>query len=100
MKTKIKWPVKELIARRQHRLLRSLLRHDENFNRPEKRVKMCEPETERNLSDAEDELGLAEDLKHCPEGREEIPNFQVGKELRSAEDLTDCHEDSQRISHC
>jgi hypothetical protein len=24
----------------------------------------------------------------------------VGKELISAEDLTDCHEDSQGISHC
>jgi hypothetical protein len=45
-------------------------------------------------------MGSAEDLKHCQEGREEIPNFQVGKELRSTEDLTDCHEDSQGISHC
>jgi hypothetical protein len=59
------------------------LRHAENLNRPEKRVQICEPETGRNLSDAEDEMGSDEDLKHCQEGREEIPNFQVGKELRS-----------------
>jgi hypothetical protein len=48
----------------------------------------------------ENEMGSAEDLKNCQEGREEIPNCQVGKELRSAEDLTDCQEDSQGISHC
>jgi hypothetical protein len=65
-----------------------------------KRVQICEPETGRNLSDAEDEMGSAEDLKHCQEGREEIPNCQVGKELRSLRDLIDCHEDSQGISHC
>jgi hypothetical protein len=82
-KTKAKWPVKELMARRQHRLLRRWLRHAENLNRPEERVQICEPETGRNLSDAEDEMGLDEDLNHCQEGREEIPNFQVGKELRS-----------------
>jgi hypothetical protein len=47
------------------------------------------------------ELGSAEDLKDCQEGREEeIPDFQEGNELRSAEDLTDCQEDSQGISHC
>jgi hypothetical protein len=64
-----------------------------------RRVQICEPETGRNLSDAEDEMGSAEDLKHCQEGREEIPNCQVGKELRSLWDLIDCHEDSQGISH-
>jgi hypothetical protein len=45
-------------------------------------------------------MGSDEDLKHFQEGREEIPDCQVGKELRSAEDLRDCHEDSQGISHC
>jgi hypothetical protein len=34
-KPKEKWPVKELMARRQHRLLRRWLRHAENLNRPE-----------------------------------------------------------------
>jgi hypothetical protein len=48
---KVKWPVKELMARRQCRLLRGWLRHAENLNRPEKRVQICEPETGRNLSD-------------------------------------------------
>jgi hypothetical protein len=100
MKTKIKWPVKELMARRQHRLLRRWLRHDENLNRPEKRVHMCEPETKRNLSDAENEMGSIEDLKNCQEGREEISDCQVGKELRSTENLIDYHEDSQGISQC
>jgi hypothetical protein len=70
------------------------LRHAKNLNRLEERVHICEPETGRNLSDAKDEMGSDEDLKHCQEGREEIPNCQVGKKLRSLWDLTDCHEDS------
>jgi hypothetical protein len=45
-------------------------------------------------------MGSVEDLKNCQEGREEIPYFQVGKELRSLRDLRDCQEDSQGISHC
>jgi hypothetical protein len=52
------------------------------------------------VSDEENELGSAEDLKNCQEGREEIPVCQVGNELRSLRDLRDCHEDSQGISHC
>jgi hypothetical protein len=98
-KPKVKWPVKELMARRQRRLLRGWLRHAENLDGPEEMVQICEPETGRILGE-ENEMGSAEDLKNCQEGREEIPNFQVGKELRSAEDLTDCQEDSQGISHC
>jgi hypothetical protein len=98
-KTKVKWPVKELMARRQRRLLRGWLRHAENLDGPEEMVQICEPETGRILGE-ENEMGSAEDLKNCQEGREEIPNCQVGKELRSAEDLMDCQEDSQGISHC
>jgi hypothetical protein len=90
----------ELMVKRQCKLLRGWLRPAENLNRPEKRVQVCEPETGRNLSDAEDEMGSDEDLKHCQEGREETPNFQVGKVLRSLRDLTDYHEDNQGISHC
>jgi hypothetical protein len=83
-KTKEKWPVKQLMVIRQCRLIRGWLRYAENLNGPEeKMVQICEPETGRNLSDAEDEMGSAEDLKNCQEGREEIPNCQVGKELRS-----------------
>jgi hypothetical protein len=52
------------------------------------------------VSCEENELGSAEDLKNCQEGREEIPDCQVGNELRSLRDLRDCHEDSQGISHC
>jgi hypothetical protein len=69
-KAKEKWPVKELMVRRQCRLLRGWLRYAENLNGPEEEmVQICEPETGRNLS----ELGSAEDLKNCQEGREEIP---------------------------
>jgi hypothetical protein len=97
-KLKVKWPVKELMARRQRRLLRRWLRHAENLNGPEKMVQVCEPETGRSLS-SEEELGSAEDLKDCQEGSPEIPNCQEGKELRFLRDLTDCHEDSRGISH-
>jgi hypothetical protein len=95
-KAKIKWPVKELMVRRQQRLLRGWLRDTEKLDGPEEMVHICEPETRRDLS----ELGSAEDLKNCQEGREEIPVFQVGSELRSLRDLRDYHEDSQGISHC
>jgi hypothetical protein len=90
-KLKVKWPVKELMVRRQCRLLKGWLRYAENLNGPEEEmVQMRELETGRGLNDAENELGSAGDLKNC----------QVGKELRSAEDLRDCHEDNQGISHC
>ena len=87
-KPKIKCPVKELMARRQCRLLKGWLRHDENLDGPEEMVQICEPETGKIL-DEENEMGSAGDLKNCQGGREEIPNCQVGKELRSTEDLTD-----------
>jgi hypothetical protein len=96
---KASWKIDSEMAKRQCKLLKWWLRPAENLNRPEKRVQICKPETGRSLS-SKDELGSAEDLKHCQEGREEIPNCQVGKELRSLRDLTDCHEDSQGISHC
>jgi hypothetical protein len=72
-KPKVKWPVKELMARRQRRLLRGWLRYAENLNGPEEMVQICEPETGRILNDEENEMGSAEDLKNCQEGREEIP---------------------------
>jgi hypothetical protein len=40
-----------------------------------KMVQVCELETGRGLDDEEDELGSAEDLKNCQEGREKIPDF-------------------------
>jgi hypothetical protein len=98
-KLKIKWPVNELMARRKHRMLRGWLRHAENLDELEEMVQICEPEIERDL-DEENKMGSTEDLKNCQGGREEIPIFQVGNELRSLRDLRDCHEDSQGISHC
>jgi hypothetical protein len=45
---KIKWPVKELMVRRQRRLLKGWLRYAENLNGPEEEmVQVCEPETGR-----------------------------------------------------
>jgi hypothetical protein len=98
-KLKAKWPVKELMARRQRRLLRGWLRHVENLNGPKEMVQVYEPETRRNLNDVVDELGSAKDLKDCQEDSQKIPNCQEGKELRFLQDLTDCHENSQGISH-
>jgi hypothetical protein len=48
-----------------------------------------------------DELGSSDDLKDCQEGRaEEIPDCQEGNRIEISEDLKDCHEDSEGISHC
>jgi hypothetical protein len=72
-KAKEKWPVKQLMVIKQRRLIRGWLRYVENLNGPEEEmVQICEPETGRNLS----EMRLVEDIKHCQEGREEIPNCQ------------------------
>jgi hypothetical protein len=98
---KEKWPVKELMVRGQRRLLKRGLRYAENLKATEeKMIYHCEPETGRGINDEEDELGSAEDLKHCQEGRDEIPYFHGDKELRSAEDVMDCQENSEGISHC
>jgi hypothetical protein len=89
-KLKMKWPVKELMDRRQCRLLKGWLRHTENLDGPKEMVQICEPETGRDLN----ELRSAEDLKNCQESREEILDCQVGKGLRSLQDLRDYQEDS------
>jgi hypothetical protein len=98
-KPKINWPVKELMARGHHRMLRGWLRHAKNLDGPEEMVLICEPETGKILGE-ENKMGSAEDIKNFQEGREEIPYFQMGTELRSTEYLMDCHEDSQGVSHC
>jgi hypothetical protein len=100
MKTKIKWLVRGLVARRHQRLLKGWLRHVENLNGPEEMVQVCEPKVGRNLSDAEDDMRLAEDLKDCQEDNIGIPNCQEGNEMRSLRDLTDGQEDNEGISHC
>jgi hypothetical protein len=83
MKMKVKWSVRELVVRRQQRLLKAWLRHAENLNGPEEEiVQVCELEAGRNLSDIDDEQRSAEGLRDChvclkcKESREEIPNFQ------------------------
>ena len=72
-RTTVKWPVKQLMVMRQHRLLRKWLRYAENLKATEeKMIYVCEPETGKFLDDFENELGSAEDLKHCQAAREEI----------------------------
>jgi hypothetical protein len=62
-KAKAKWSVKELMARRQCRLLRGWLRHAENLDGPEETVQICEPEIGKILGE-ENEIGSAGDLKN------------------------------------
>jgi hypothetical protein len=101
-KATAKWPVREVMVKIQRRLLRKWLRYAENLRATEEKM-ICHywPETGRGLDDEEFELGSFEDLKDCQVGREEeILDCQEGNELRPAEDLIDCHEDSQGISIC
>jgi hypothetical protein len=99
-KAKEKWPFKELMGRRQHRLLRGWMRHAENLDGPKEMVQVCEPESRRNLSVDEDEMESVEDIIDCHEESQEIPNCPEGKELRLLHGLIECQEDSQGISHC
>jgi hypothetical protein len=62
-------------------------------------VQVCEPEAEEGLKNFEIEMRSTEDLKNCHEGRDEIPDYPMGNKLRSLRGLTDCQEDSQGISH-
>jgi hypothetical protein len=101
IRTKVKWPVKELVAKRQQRLLRGWMRRVEDLNEPEEEmVQACEPEAGRNISDVEKEERLLDDLINYQEGRTKIPNCQEGNEMRSLWDLIDRQEDSEEISHC
>jgi hypothetical protein len=100
-KPKMKCPVRGLMVIRQHKMLKIWLRYAENLKATEEEmVHLCEPEMGESLNDLEIEMGLTDDLKHCQEGREEIPYFQMGNEMRSLRDLRDCQEDSQGISNC
>jgi hypothetical protein len=73
MKTKVKWPVRELMAKRQQRLLKIWLRHAENLNRPEeKMVQVCEPEDGRNLS-SEDDMGSLKISKTAKRVEQKFP---------------------------
>jgi hypothetical protein len=107
MRMKVKWLVREMLARRQRRLIRGWLRYAESLrNDEEDMVQVCEPETGRNLNDDEDELRSLEELRDChvcrdcQERRTKISNCQEGNEMRSLWDLIDCQEDNREISCC
>jgi hypothetical protein len=101
---KVKWPVRELMVKRQQRLLKRWLRYAKDLKAKEdKIICYCWPETGRSLDDNDDEwdkLGSTDDLQYCRLGRkEEIPVCQEGNESGSVEDLKDCCENSQGISN-
>jgi hypothetical protein len=95
-KPKAKWPVRELMVKRQCRLLRKWLRYAENLKATEEEmIDHCWPETGKGLDDwddEEDKLGSSEDIIDCQERNGRFPYGQVGKgtEMRSTEDLKNC----------
>jgi hypothetical protein len=99
MKTKVKWPIKELLARGQKRLLKIWLRYTESLRDEEEMVHICEPETEKNLSDEEEERSDG-DLVNRQMGRGELSNCQVGNGKRSDGGLVYCQESSVESSYC
>jgi len=62
-------------------------------------VQICEPEAGRNLSD-EDELSSLNDLINCQEDNEGISHCQEGNEIRSLRDLIDYQEGRTGNSDC
>jgi hypothetical protein len=76
MKNKTKWPVQNLLARRQQQVLRRWLRKFKTLSHTEKVVCICESEVGDNLSDGEERS--MEDLINFQEGIDESSNFQVG----------------------
>jgi hypothetical protein len=58
---------------------REIMRLELKLWQDKKMVQVCEPETGESLNDLENELGSAEDLKHCQEGSRRFPDCQVGK---------------------
>jgi hypothetical protein len=94
MKGKVKWPIQQLISRKQKKMLKRWLRQVENLSDTEEEmVYICEPkigesldeEEERSIEDLTDfqegnEKRSVEDLVDFQEGRNENSGFQVGKE--------------------
>jgi hypothetical protein len=100
MKKRVKWPVKELLARGQRRLMRRWLRHTENLSDTEEElIHICEPETGRNLSD-EEEKRSDEDLINCQVGRNGLSSCQVGNGKRPGGGLIYCQGSSAKSSDC
>jgi hypothetical protein len=89
MKRKVKWPIQQLIYRKQKKILRRWLRQVENLrNIEEEMVYVCELEDGESLSEEEeistedliyfqegDEKGSVKDLKDFQEGRKENSGF-------------------------
>jgi hypothetical protein len=87
---KVKWPVKELLARRQQRLLKMWLRYVESLRDEEEVVHICEPKAGRNLSDDEEKMRSVNLIDCQVSSEEESSYFHVGNEMGSLEDLIDC----------
>jgi hypothetical protein len=109
MKGKVKWPIQQLISRKQKQMLKRWLRQVENLSDTEEEmVYICEPEIgesldeeeERSVEDLTDfqegnEKRSVKDLIDCQEGRNENSGFQVGKEeVRLSESLENSEESS------
>jgi hypothetical protein len=86
MKQKVKWPIQQLISKKQKHMLRRWLRKDENLSDTEEdMVCICEPEDGENLSEEEER------------STEDLTDFQEGNEKRSIEDPIDCQEGRKKI---
>jgi len=97
----VKWPVNELLSRRQERPLKMWLRYAEILRDEEELVHIYETETRKSLrscqvgsnesSDCQvgNEMGSLEDIKYFQVRSVEIPYCQVGKEgkMRSCKSL-------------
>jgi hypothetical protein len=92
-----KWPVQNMLARKQQQELKKWLRYVESLSDIEM-VCICEPEVGETLDDEEERSVL--DLINCQEGRDEFSNCHMGNEMRSLEDLIDFQEDSNGNSYC
>jgi hypothetical protein len=102
MSWKEKLQAMEIVKKRMDRdadIMKEIDKLELRMRKDKKMVQVCEPETGKFIEE-ENELGSTEDLKNYQEGREEIPDCQVGNGLRSLWGLMDCQEDSQGISHC
>jgi hypothetical protein len=103
---KVKWPGRELMVKRQQRLLRKWLRYAENLMATEEEmIDHCWPETGKSLDDwddEEDKLGSSEDLIDCQEGSGRFPNGHMGHrtKMRSADDIKDFQEGREEILDC
>jgi hypothetical protein len=83
MRRKVKWPVKELMIRRQQRLLKMWLRYAESLKDEEEVVHVCEPKAGRNLSEDEEKMRSVNLIDYQVSIEEESSYFHVGDDMRS-----------------